>query len=121
MPFLASRTGRFRGSAASDALDAHLTQAIAEIAPAPQPQSNGATAMSTTPATAGLNVKQMMEDHTRMMGEIHQAQTELLRAALARQRDTVAQAVTSVASKIDGQTDDFLAIMGQFANDLGGG
>lgn len=73
----------------------------------------------STPADSGLNVKQMMDEHTRMMGEIHKAQIELLRASLARQRDTVAQAVGSVAQKIDGQTDDFLALMGQFSNDLG--
>lgn len=73
----------------------------------------------SSPADAGLNVKQLMEEHTRVMGEIHRAQIELLRASLARQRDTVTQAVGSVAQKIDGQTDDFLAIMGQFTNDLG--
>lgn len=73
----------------------------------------------SSPADAGLNVKQLMEEHTRMMGEIHRAQIELLRASLARQRDTVVQAVGSVAQKIDGQTDDFLAMMGQFTNDLG--
>lgn len=73
----------------------------------------------STPADAGLNVKQLLEDHVRTMGDIHKAQLELLRASLQRQRDTVATAVGSVAQKIDGQTDDFLAIMGQFTNDLG--
>lgn len=73
----------------------------------------------TNPAASGLSVKQMMEDHVKQMGEIHQAQIELLKSSLARQRDTVATAVTTVAQKIDGQTDEFLSIMGQFANDLG--
>lgn len=73
----------------------------------------------TNPADAGQTVKAMMEDHVRLMGEIHAKQTELLRAALARQRDTVEHAVTSVAQTIETQTDDFMAIMGQFTNDLG--
>jgi hypothetical protein len=81
--------------------------------------SNGVSTMSTSPASAGASVKQLMEDHTRMMGEIHQAQLRILETSLARQRETVAQVVGKVAQKIEGQTDDFLAIMGQFSNDLG--
>jgi hypothetical protein len=42
-----------------------------------------------------------------------------LESSLARQRETVAGAVGKIAEKIDGRTEDFLAIMGQFANDLG--
>jgi hypothetical protein len=38
------------------------------------------------PASAGLSVKQMMEEHTRMMGEMQAAQVELLRSSLARQQ-----------------------------------
>ena len=67
-------------------------------------------------ADAGLTVKAMMEEHVRLMGEIHATQAQLLHAALKRQRDTVASAVTNVAEKIEGQTSDFLAIMGQFTN-----
>jgi hypothetical protein len=33
-------------------------------------KANGAVTMSTNPASAGASVKQMMEEHTRMMGEI---------------------------------------------------
>lgn len=80
--------------------------------------SNGVSSMSN-PASTGASVKQIMEDHVRMMGEIQAAQVQILEASLARQRETVAGAVGKVAEKIDGQTDDFLAIMGQFANDLG--
>jgi len=53
--------------------------------------SNGVSTMSTNPASAGASVKQLMEDHTRMMGEIHQAQLRILETSLARQRETVAQ------------------------------
>ena len=65
------------------------------------------------------SVKQMMEDHTRMMGEIQQAQLRILDATLARQRDTVAGAVGKIAQQIDGQTDEFLSALGQYSNDLG--
>jgi hypothetical protein len=86
------------------------------VAPAP---STGVAKMSTNPASAGASVKQMMEDHTRMMGEIQQAQLRILDATLARQRDTVAGAVGKIAQQIDGQTDEFLSALGQFSNDLG--
>ena len=86
--------------------------------PAPAP-STGVSSMSSNPASAGASVKALMEDHVRMMGDIHQAQLRILESSLARQRETVAGAVGKVAEKIDGQTEDFLAIMGQFANDLG--
>ena len=81
--------------------------------------STGVSKMSTNPASAGASVKQMMEDHTRMMGEIQQAQLRILDATLARQRDTVAGAVGKIAQQIDGQTDEFLSALGQFSNDLG--
>ena len=81
--------------------------------------STGVSSMSSNPASAGASVKALMEDHVRMMGDIHQAQLRILESSLARQRETVAGAVGKVAEKIDGQTEDFLAIMGQFANDLG--
>jgi hypothetical protein len=86
-------------------------------APAPVPAAKG-TAMSN-PASAGLTVKAMLENHARQMGEIQQAQLRILESTLARQRDTVANAVGAVAVKLDAQTDEFLAAIGQFANDLG--
>ena len=86
---------------------------------AASPSFNGVSSMSSSPASAGASVKALMEDHVRMMGDIHQAQLRILESSLARQRETVAGAVGKFAEKIDGQTEDFLAIMGQFANDLG--
>ena len=41
-------------------------------------KANGATTMSTNDASAGASVKQMIEEHTRMMGEIQQAQLRIL-------------------------------------------
>lgn len=72
-----------------------------------------------TPATAHLTVKDMMAAHMATMNAIHEAQMALLQSSLDRQATAVTGAVTSVVSKIDGQTDDFLSMMGQFANDLG--
>ncbi|WP_426526852.1 hypothetical protein [Bradyrhizobium sp. McL0615] len=82
-------------------------------------KANGAATMSTNPASAGASVKQMMEEHTRMMGEIQQAQLRILEGTLARQRETVAGAVGKIAQQIEGQTDEFLSALGQFSNDLG--
>jgi phosphohistidine phosphatase SixA len=101
--------------AASATLDAHLASAIAELAPAPTKEAT----MTTTPGTSANAIKDLMEEHVKLMGAIHQAQLETLRASLARQRDTVSNAVGAVAAKIDGQTSDFLAMVGQFSNDLG--
>ena len=75
--------------------------------------------MSTNPASAGASVKQMMEEHTRMTGEIQQAQLRILEGTLARQRETVAGAVGKIAQQIEGQTDEFLSALGQFSNDVG--
>lgn len=78
--------------------------------------SNGVSTMSTN---AGASVKQMMEEHTRMTGEIQQAQLRILEGTLARQRETVAGAVGKIAQQIEGQTDEFLSALGQFSNDVG--
>lgn len=70
------------------------------------------------PEAAGLTVKQMMEEHITTMGKIHQTQIALLQVSLKRQADTVVNAVETVARSIDSQTDDFLAAMGQFTNEI---
>ena len=43
----------------------------------------------------------------------------ILESSLARQRERVAGAVGKVAEKIGKEPEDFLSIMGQFANDRG--
>jgi hypothetical protein len=88
--------------------------AVAASAP-----STGVSKMSTNPASTGASVKQIMEQHTSMMGEIQTAQLRILESTLARQRETVAGAVGKIAQQIDGQTDEFLSALGQFSNDLG--
>lgn len=110
---------------ASVTLDRHLQNAIAEFTPAQDPKPKEASLMSSTETTApgtgatATSIKDLMEEHKKLMGQIHEAQLELLRSSLARQRDTVSTAVGKVAEKIDGQTADFLAMVGQFSNDLG--
>src|SRR4051794_30847445 len=81
--------------------------------------SRGSSTWPTKPASAGASVKQMMEEHTRMTGEIQQAQLRILEGTLARQRETVAGAVGKIAQQIEGQTDEFLSALGQFSNDVG--
>src|SRR4029079_12173767 len=96
-----------------------VPRAPAKPAAMAAPTHNGVSSTTSNPASAGASVKALMEDHVRMMGDIHQARLRILESSLSRQRETVAGAVGKVAEKIDGQTEDFLAIMGQFANDLG--
>ena len=77
--------------------------------------------MTTTPSTgsAASAVQDLMSEHVRLMRDIHAASLETRRASLARQRDAMTGAVGGVSSKVDRQTDDFLAALGQFTNDLG--
>jgi hypothetical protein len=102
------------GTSFSASVDAAASDADIEAA-----IRNAIKLPAVDPASAGASVKALMEDHVRMMGDIHQAQLRILESSLARQRETVAGAVGKIAEKIDGRTEDFLAIMGQFANDLG--
>jgi hypothetical protein len=51
--------------------------------------------------------------------EFAAASVEAIRASLARQRDAMSSAPRAVVDKTDGQTDDFLAMMGQITNGLG--
>lgn len=73
-----------------------------------------------SPTDAAHTVKGMLEQHVKLMGDIHAAQVALLDTALQRQRQTVSTAVGNVATKINSQTDDFMSIMGQFTNSLEG-
>ncbi|WP_050384560.1 hypothetical protein [Bradyrhizobium pachyrhizi] len=80
---------------------------------APQEQS----AMSASnPASVGQTVKALMDEHVRLMADIHAAQLEILRSNLADQRQTVAAGVGAFASTIAAQTDEFKSIMGQYTN-----
>ncbi|MCA6114264.1 hypothetical protein J6524_04885 [Bradyrhizobium sp. WSM 1738] len=126
------RWGSYSAAVDAAASDAEIEAAVRNAIKLPpvslipdKPEAIAAPAISkgtpsmTNPASTGASVAKIMEDHVRMMGEIQAAQVRILEASLARQRETVAGAVGKVAEKVDGQTDDFLAIMGQFANDLG--
>lgn len=86
-------------------------------APAPtgQPAAQGTT-MSGTPADTMNALDGIMRDHVRLMSDIHETQKRLLESSLARQRDTVAQGIGSVAARIDQQTDDFNAMMARWTN-----
>lgn len=92
--------------------------AVTMTDPAPTP-AKVATAMPTSPADAHMTVKDMMQAHMDTMRNIQEAQFALLQATLDRQVKAVSASVGTVADKIDGQTDDFLAMMGQFSNGMG--
>lgn len=82
---------------------------VAPAAPAASPAGHtGSVAQS---------VAQIMESHVRLMAEAHAANVARLQVSLQRQRDAL-QTVGNFADKIDGQTDDFLSVMGQYTNAL---
>lgn len=83
---------------------------IPVAAPAPAAQA---------PAAHAFNVKDMMAQHSADMGQLIAVQKQLLQTALDNQKLMVGNAIGSVAAKIQAQTDDFAAVMGQFTNDLG--
>ncbi|UGA46649.1 hypothetical protein HU230_0011655 [Bradyrhizobium quebecense] len=91
----------------------------APVASPAAPQEQAAMSASN-PASVGQTVKAMMDEHVKLMGQIHAAQLEILRSNLADQRQTVATGVGAVANTIAAQTDEFKSIMGQYANNLGG-
>ena len=76
---------------------------------------------TTAPGTGAIatSFKSLMDEHKQLLSQIGQAQLEQMRATLAKQRDAVSAAGGKMVEKIDGQTADFLAMLGQFSNDLG--
>jgi hypothetical protein len=96
---------------------------VAELAPVPDaPKPSVPARRPSAPSTPGdhaSSIQDMMQQHVRAMNDIRDASIETLRLSLERQRNALAAAPKKVAEKIDGQTEDFLSIMGQFTNDLG--
>ena len=88
-------------------------------APAAAPTAQEGKPMSANPADTMGALDRVMSDHVKQMADIHAAQLRILEASLARQRDTVARGVGSFAEKIDGQTDDFAAMMSRYTNGFG--
>lgn len=87
----------------------------------PAQPSEGAKVSAATASTAAthLNIQQMMERHGGVLAEMQQAALAAVQVALDRQATAVLSSGTNLASKIDGQTDDFLAMMGQYSNSIG--
>lgn len=127
--------GRFTVGLPPLATDAEIETALRAVVPALAPTSAAlpivtilqpiVTAASpatgahmTNPVTAGLTVKEVMEGHAANMQQIMQAQVQLLKLAADRQALAVSTAVGSVADKINAQTDEFQAMMGQFTNGI---
>lgn len=88
-------------------------------APAPVATAPAAPLAPPTPAAAHLTMKAMMENHMRGMAQLQETQAALVQLSMDRQMRAVSEALGSVAQTIDGQTDDFLAMMGQITNGAG--
>jgi hypothetical protein len=70
----------------------------------------------STPADTMADLDGIMRDHVRQMSEIHETQKRILISTLARQRESVATGIGSIASRIDQQTDDFNSLMARWGN-----
>lgn len=92
---------------------------VAAPAPAAPVASVSTPAAAQAPAAHAFNVKDMMAQHSADMNQLIAVQKQLLQTALDNQKLMVGNAIGSVAAKIQTQTDDFAAVMGQFTNDLG--
>lgn len=105
-------------AAASDAeIESAMRAALALPPLAAIPARQTPTA-SPHPADVAGSIRDMMESHTRLLGEIHATNLARLQTALDRQRVAAASAVGAVSDKVDAQTDDFLAMIGQYTNAL---
>lgn len=113
----------YSASADASASDAEIESSIRNAMRLPpvalipdKPTAQEGNAVSSTPADTMNALDVIMRDHVRLMGDIHETQKRLLESSLARQRDTVAQGIGSIASRIDQQTDDFNAMMARWTN-----
>lgn len=88
-------------------------------APAPLPAvPNGDKPMSaSTAAATGASIKQMLEDHARQMADAMEGHKATMRAGFDKQLQAVA-AIGRVAAKANSDGDDFLALVGQFTNEI---
>lgn len=92
---------------------------IPDAQPAPISQPKGTTMSVSSATAAGMSIKQMMEDHQKQLADLMEGHKAKMAAGFAKQMQAV-QAVGSLAAKADQDGDDFLAMVGQFTNALGG-
>lgn len=100
--------------AAADHLDEHLAAAIAENAPKPQVKSMSITGIGG----AGSTIKQLLEDHKAQMTNLITGHVADLKDTLEKQKGAAA-AFGRMVQSARSETDDFLADLGQYTNDLG--
>lgn len=121
--------GGYEASADAAASNAELERAVRNAAALPPstliPEKETAPVTTASPPgrPSGANpadtvsaLDRVMQDHVRMMSDIHAAQLKILESTLARQRDSVATGVGTMAAQIDRQTDDFCAMMARWTN-----
>lgn len=82
-----------------------------------QPQGG---AMSVTGAgAAGQSLRELMEGHRRTLEDLTAAHMDKMREGFAKQLQGV-QALGRLADKVHAEGDEFLALIGQYTNDLEG-
>lgn len=96
-----------------------LTPAVASPPIVPSAAQPVPAPGSVNPAAAHLNVKDILLGHSGRMASVMDAQLALLQSIADNQVNTVVAGIGSVAKKLESQTDEFKAMMGQFTNDLG--
>jgi hypothetical protein len=82
-----------------------------------QPQGG---AMSVTGAgAAGQSLRELMEGHRRTLEDLTAAHMDKMREGFAKQLQGI-QALGRLADKVHAEGDEFLALIGQYTNDLEG-
>ncbi|WP_092029874.1 hypothetical protein [Bradyrhizobium sp. OK095] len=88
-------------------------------APVPAAQPSGVSPMSVTgAAAAGQSLREMMEEHRKTLADLTGAHMDKMREGFAKQLQGV-NALGKLADKVHAEGDEFLALIGQYTNDLG--
>ncbi|WP_316219397.1 hypothetical protein [Bradyrhizobium sp. SZCCHNR2026] len=87
---------------------------------APVAQTTAKSASVTGASAAGQSLREIMEDNRRQLADLTAAHMDTMRAGFAKQLQGV-QALGRLADKVHSEGDDFLALIGQYTNDLGYG
>lgn len=75
--------------------------------------------MSVTGASAaGQSLREMMEEHRKTLADLTGAHMDTMRAGFQKQLQGV-NALGKLAEKVNAEGDEFLAMIGQYTNDLG--
>ncbi len=128
------RWGAYAASVDAAASDQDIETAVRDaiklppVTMIPDKPALGAAAVQTTvkpmsvtgASAAGQSLRELMEDNRRQLADLTAAHMDTMRAGFAKQLQGV-QALGRLADKVHSEGDDFLALIGQYTNDLGFG